>query len=599
MRKVSKNVIFLSLALFFFSVIPTITRSQDTFGIHLECSNGHCVQFQGDSPNKCSTDEDCALTHTECTATNACVVFQGPGTNKCSTNADCGSDTGEIHTECKNNTCQSVPGPGSNQCSTNADCASPPPSTTGYCLINASTGQTGCNKASCSACAGDGLSCVPNPGPNCTGSAVTFAGVPQSVTISPGQTSSFSFTLTQTSGTPSAASFSASGFPTGVTGNFLPASCTPTCTSSLTISVSDSATPGTYTITVTATGIPGSSPTSSFQLVVGSETGGDDGARSIFSCKNPIVPCGRPGTPDCNLCYLYNLTSNIVNFCLFCLILPVSIVALLIGGILLLASRGNPQMLETGKKAIANTLIGVLIAFAAWLIIATIANTLGYKGFTGAWNIAPTCAPSGFGGGGGGEKTTQCKCTCELGGSVFTTKDTATCANTCNAQGIGPMKSCIPVTTPPPPGGKCLPMPTGPCSESNLSSSCFKDVAHEASQICGESGGDPKSESRTDRATGGGCPPPYKPNDCPHSAGLFQINFAEHPIGVLPCPNAFKPINDNGITRYVIVDQALYNKCLAAAKLPQANIATACQIYEAAGNKWSKDWAFGPKCGLP
>lgn len=113
-----------------------------------------------------------------------------------------------------------------------------------------------------------------------------------------------------------------------------------------------------------------------------------------------IVPCGSPGKPPCDLCQLYVLAKNSIDFMLFDLILPIAIIALLIGGIFLLASSGNPQMMETGKKAIANTVIGVVIAFAAWLIIATIVNTLGYEGFTAAWNVAPTCRPSLIGPGG-------------------------------------------------------------------------------------------------------------------------------------------------------------------------------------------------------
>jgi len=113
-----------------------------------------------------------------------------------------------------------------------------------------------------------------------------------------------------------------------------------------------------------------------------------------------IVPCGDQKdangiiTNPCNLCHLYTGAKNIVDFMLFDLILPLAVVALLIGGIFLLASQGNPQMMETGKKAITNTVIGVIIAFGSWLIIATIVNTLGYKGFTAAWNEPPTCKES-------------------------------------------------------------------------------------------------------------------------------------------------------------------------------------------------------------
>lgn len=288
---------------------------------------------------------------------------------------------------------------------------------------------------------------------------------------------------------------------------------------------------------------------------------------------NGIVPCGYGGLPSCDLCQLYVLAKNGVDFMLFDLILPVAIIALLIGGIFLLASRGNPQMMETGKKAITNTVMGVIIAFAAWLIIATIANTLGYTGFTGAWNKAPTCQQS-------------------LVGQTPT-----------GNPGTNPSPPPNPGTNPPPPpgGGTCTPVANGPCSESNLNGSCFgSGLANQASQICGaESVGDAGSESTRDRATGGNCPPPFQPNDCPHSAGLFQINLAKHSVGGLPCKDAFQPVTDNGVTRYRIVDQTLYSNCLAAAKIPATNITAACQVRNEAGGwgPWTVE-GLSNKCGL-
>src|SRR3989338_4750164 len=112
-----------------------------------------------------------------------------------------------------------------------------------------------------------------------------------------------------------------------------------------------------------------------------------------------IVPCGTEKNPDgsianpCDLCDLYVGTKNIIDFLLFDFILPLAIVAFLIGGIFMLASSGNPQMLQTGKTAITNAVLGIFIAFGSWLIIATILNTLGYSNFTAAWNEPPICKP--------------------------------------------------------------------------------------------------------------------------------------------------------------------------------------------------------------
>ncbi|MEK7173889.1 MAG: pilin, partial [Patescibacteria group bacterium] len=294
-----------------------------------------------------------------------------------------------------------------------------------------------------------------------------------------------------------------------------------------------------------------------------------------FSCANPIVPCGRPGTPPCDLCNLYNLASNVVNYCLFCLILPISAIALLIGGILMLSSMGNPQRLQSGKTAITNTVIGVVLAFAAWLVIGTIVNTLGYenKGFSGAWNTFPGCikpigpAPS----------VPKEKCDNQNGpfSRPCTTSTSASgiqvcgddgfwsniCYEYCDASQAGKTRPCtqygcpgtntcvgippalyvwtpecadIPTDSCVPTGsGKCpiSPNPNSYCSVEQLSGTCFGSVASEAAQICWqESSGDPAAPGDRSLSADG----------VPLSIGLFQILLPCHTIGSLQCPTAFE-----------------------------------------------------------
>ncbi len=76
-----------------------------------------------------------------------------------------------------------------------------------------------------------------------------------------------SLTATLVSGTAQAVSLSVSGLPTGVTASFSPASCTPNCSSTLTLFASASAATGSATVTVTAAG-GGISRTSAFSLTV-------------------------------------------------------------------------------------------------------------------------------------------------------------------------------------------------------------------------------------------------------------------------------------------------------------------------------------------
>ena len=69
-----------------------------------------------------------------------------------------------------------------------------------------------------------------------------------------GNSTSSTVTATLSSGSTTAVSFSASGFPSGITASFSPTSCSPTCNSTLNITTSGSTPAGTTTITITAIG---------------------------------------------------------------------------------------------------------------------------------------------------------------------------------------------------------------------------------------------------------------------------------------------------------------------------------------------------------
>src|SRR5437660_6384576 len=75
-------------------------------------------------------------------------------------------------------------------------------------------------------------------------------------TVVQGQSVSNTITSTLVSGTSQPVSFSASGLPTGATAAFSPGSCSPTCSSTLTLATSASTQAGLSTITVTGASSP-------------------------------------------------------------------------------------------------------------------------------------------------------------------------------------------------------------------------------------------------------------------------------------------------------------------------------------------------------
>ena len=122
-----------------------------------------------------------------------------------------------------------------------------------------------------------------------------------------------------------------------------------------------------------------------------------------------LVPCGYGNLPQCTPCHIWVLASNIINFLLFRAAIPIVTLALLAGGIFMITAAGNPTQIAKGKSIIASSLIGIFIAFSAWLIVNTIINTISEGKLTAAWRqvdinqcdvpvIAPTTkVPTGGG----------------------------------------------------------------------------------------------------------------------------------------------------------------------------------------------------------
>lgn len=109
-----------------------------------------------------------------------------------------------------------------------------------------------------------------------------------------------------------------------------------------------------------------------------------------------LVPCGNisRGQPPCTPCELWHLGDHVINFLLFVLAFPILTVALLVGGILWVTAGGSENQITKGKAVITSSIMGVLLAFGAWLIVDTIVKTLADSSqgaFLLAWNKFPDC----------------------------------------------------------------------------------------------------------------------------------------------------------------------------------------------------------------
>ncbi len=105
------------------------------------------------------------------------------------------------------------------------------------------------------------------------------------------------------------------------------------------------------------------------------------------------VPIGAPPTNceyHCTFCHLFVMFSDVINFVLFQFIPPVAVLMLVWGGIKFYLAAENPAQAADAKKLITSIIIGMIIAYSAWLIINLFfafmdINTVDF-GFTGPGN---------------------------------------------------------------------------------------------------------------------------------------------------------------------------------------------------------------------
>lgn len=102
----------------------------------------------------------------------------------------------------------------------------------------------------------------------------------------------------------------------------------------------------------------------------------------------PLVPCGTSENPlPCTLDCFYVMVDRIINFLLFIIAIPLSATAFMAAGILMVLG-GSEKSITLGKSILKYALIGLFIAFGAWLIIDLILGNLlsdDYK----PWNEFP------------------------------------------------------------------------------------------------------------------------------------------------------------------------------------------------------------------
>ncbi len=95
-----------------------------------------------------------------------------------------------------------------------------------------------------------------------------------------------------------------------------------------------------------------------------------------------LVPCG-PGTakPSCQFCDLLTLVNKIINFALYDIAIPLSVIFIIYGGFVIMTAGASPERVKTGRSVIKAAVVGLLIALFAWMIINTILTVLAGQKF--------------------------------------------------------------------------------------------------------------------------------------------------------------------------------------------------------------------------
>jgi len=92
---------------------------------------------------------------------------------------------------------------------------------------------------------------------------------------------------------------------------------------------------------------------------------------------------GAPAQSCTSVCDLIGTIINVVYFAMSFAIFIITPILFVTGGVMMMVSGANPEMLGRGKKTLTSTLIGLLIILCSYLIIYTVVNALKITGIGG------------------------------------------------------------------------------------------------------------------------------------------------------------------------------------------------------------------------
>lgn len=114
-------------------------------------------------------------------------------------------------------------------------------------------------------------------------------------------------------------------------------------------------------------------------------------ALSFAATDNSLVPCGvtdqdvLASHPDygkpCDFIALMSLVNKVITFMLVDLALPIAAIMFAYAGLMMIMAGGEAAQARTRAKSIFTyAVLGLVLAFACWLIISLVLTIMGYDG---------------------------------------------------------------------------------------------------------------------------------------------------------------------------------------------------------------------------
>ncbi len=105
-----------------------------------------------------------------------------------------------------------------------------------------------------------------------------------------------------------------------------------------------------------------------------------------YSTEDPsgdIVTCGE-SADNCTYQALFKSINNGINFVILYLLVPLSVIAILRAGIMLVLYGENPKQHQAAVESMKNIIIGMFLVFGAFVIVKTFVVALAGTGPIGA-----------------------------------------------------------------------------------------------------------------------------------------------------------------------------------------------------------------------